>query len=85
VDPLTWARELQKEEKSKALGEVASRLGIEIAQAHRATDDAEGAVLVLARFLDDARVPGAYGAFVQEQRRLARLQSEERSRWRRGG
>lgn len=82
VDPLTWARELHKEEKSKALGEVAARLGIEIQRAHRATDDAEAAAQVLASFLGDARVPQVYGAFIQEQRRLARLQGEERAHWR---
>jgi DNA polymerase-3 subunit epsilon len=86
VDPLVWARELQKTEKSKALGEVASRLGIDIEQAHRATDDAEAALRVLAAFLGDARVPAPYGAFIQEQRRLARSQAEERAHWRgRGG
>jgi DNA polymerase-3 subunit epsilon len=82
IDPLTWARQLQREEKSKALGEVAARLGIEIQQAHRATDDAEAAIQVHARFLEDARVPALYGAFIQEQRRLARIFAEETAIWR---
>jgi DNA polymerase-3 subunit epsilon len=82
LDPLVWARELQKDEKSKALGEVASRLGIDLARAHRATDDAEAAMRVLDAFFVDARVPAAYGAFVQEQRRLARLHAEDRVFWR---
>lgn len=87
LDPLVWARELQKYEKSKALGEVCQRLGIELTNAHRATDDAEAALKVLLAFLPDVRLPKTYGAFVQEQRRLARLQDEERARWRssRGG
>lgn len=84
VDPLVWARELQKEEKSKALGEVAERLGVKLERAHSAVDDAEAAMRVLAAFLPDPRVPGAYGAFVQEQRRLARQQDEERQYWRKG-
>jgi DNA polymerase III subunit epsilon len=84
LDPLVWARELQKYEKSKALGEVCSRLGIALTNAHRATDDAEAAMQVLARFTEDPRVPKTYGAFVQEQRRLARIQEEERARWRSG-
>lgn len=82
LDPLVWARELQKYEKSKALGEVCARLGIEIAQAHRATDDAEAALAVLSAFSADARVPKTYGAFIQEQRRLGRQFEEERARWR---
>lgn len=82
VDPLVWARHLQKEEKGKSLAEVAERLGVHIERAHRATDDAEAALLVLQRFLQDARVPRAYGAFLQEQKRLARLFAEERQHWR---
>ena len=82
IDPLVWARELQRYEKSKALGEVCARLGIEIAQAHRATDDAEAALAVLSAFSTDTRVPKTYGAFIQEQRRLARQFEEERARWR---
>lgn len=84
IDPLTWARELQKQEKSKALGEVAARLGIDIAQAHRATDDAEAAARVLGMFFGNERVPKTYGAFIQEQRRLARLHEEDRAHWRGG-
>jgi DNA polymerase III subunit epsilon len=84
LDPLIWARELQKYEKSKALGEVCSRLGVTLTNAHRATADAEAAVQVFAAFSKDARVPKTYGAFVQEQRRLSRIQEEERARWRSG-
>lgn len=87
IDPLVWARELQKYEKSKALGEVCARLGITLTNAHRATNDAEAAMQVMANFVKDARVPKTYGALIQEQRRLARIQEEERARWRssRGG
>jgi DNA polymerase-3 subunit epsilon len=82
IDPLVWARELQKTEKSRALGEVAARLGIEINQAHRATDDAEAALNVFIKFQADSRLPKAYGAFLNEQRRLARAFENERVRWR---
>jgi DNA polymerase III subunit epsilon len=87
VDPLVWARQIQKAEKSRSLGDVATRLGITINQAHRATDDAEAAVLVLCGLMTDPSVPKSYGAFMQEQRRFARIQQEERMRWRsnRGG
>lgn len=82
LDPLVWARELQKLEKSRALAEVAARLGIELTQAHRATHDAEAALNVFIKFQDDTRLPRTYGAFLQEQRRLARAFENERIRWR---
>lgn len=78
IDPLIWARELHKLEKGKSLGEVCARLGIDIGRAHRATDDAEAALRVLMTFAADPRVPRTYSAFVQEQRRLARLYEDER-------
>ncbi|MDQ2646743.1 MAG: 3'-5' exonuclease [Myxococcota bacterium] len=81
VDSLVWARELHKLEKSKALGEVSQRLGIEIPQAHRALHDAEAALRVMLAFASDVRVPRTYGAFIQEQRRLSRLHDDERRLW----
>jgi DNA polymerase-3 subunit epsilon len=80
-DPLVWAREIQREERSKALGEVAQRLGIALENAHRARDDAEAALRILYHLGKDTRVPGGYGAMVQEQRRLALLHADERRRW----
>jgi DNA polymerase-3 subunit epsilon len=80
-DPLVWARELQKDEKSRSLSEVAARLGIELKQAHRATDDAEAALNVLRAILSDVRVPRIYGSFAQEQRRLNRQHRDERKYW----
>lgn len=82
MDPLDWARELQKEHKSRALGDVCQRLGIELENAHRATDDAEAAGHVMVAFVKDSRVPHPYGAFIKEQRRLNRLFEFERIRFR---
>jgi len=82
LDPLSWARELQKEHKSRALGDVCERLGIRLERAHRATDDAEAAGHVLSAFVRDPRIPARYGAFVKEQKRLERLFEFERVRWR---
>jgi DNA polymerase III subunit epsilon len=84
IDPLVWARELQKTEKSRALGEVCARLGIELTRAHRAVDDAEATLRVMHVFSADMRVPKTYGAFITEQRRLARLHDEDRRFWNRG-
>ncbi len=83
IDPLVWAREIQKNEKSRALSEVAERLGVALEGAHRAANDAEATLHVLGHFLREARVPKTYGAFVQEQRRLSRLFDDERKAWRR--
>lgn len=82
VDPLVWAREIQQAEKSRSLGDVAQRLGIELARAHRASEDAEAAARVLYALCVDGRVPRPYGAFVQEQRRLGLAQADERRQWR---
>jgi DNA polymerase-3 subunit epsilon len=84
IDPLIWARELQKTEKSRTLVEVAERLGVALGQAHRAADDAVATLEVLGAFRRDPRVPRTYGAFVQEQRRLSRLfDGDRQNRWRR--
>lgn len=83
LDPLVWAREIQQGERSRALSEVAARLGVSLENAHRAADDAEAALHVLFALGRDVRVPRAYGALVQEQRRLALAQADERRlRWR---
>jgi DNA polymerase-3 subunit epsilon len=82
LDPLVWAREIQQAEKSRALGEVAARLGVKLENAHRASDDAEAAMLVLYSLAQGGRIPAAYGSLVQEQRRLALLHADERRRWR---
>ncbi len=85
LDPLVWARELQQDEKSRALGEVAARLGISLENAHRASDDAEAALRVMFELGRNVRVPRTYAAMVQEQRRLSMAQSDERRlKWRGG-
>ena len=61
---------------------MAARLGIQLENAHRATDDAEAALRVLYAFAKDPRVPKSYAGVVQEQRRLGRIQDEARRMWR---
>lgn len=82
VDPLTWARELYREQRSKSLGAMAEHLGVALENAHRATDDAAAAALVFSKFLGDQRVPATYGPFMQEQQRLDRAHAEQRQYWR---
>jgi DNA polymerase-3 subunit epsilon len=82
LDPLIFAREIYRDEQSRALTDVAERLGIELVRAHRATDDAEAALLVLYALAKDQRLPRAYAALLQEQRRLGREFDEARRFWR---
>ena len=82
LDPLVWAREVHSSEKSRALGDMAQLLGIKLENAHRASDDAEAALLVLFALAKDARVPRIYGPLVSEQRRLSIQHADARRRWR---
>lgn len=82
MDPLVWARDIQDGEKSRSLGDVAARLGVKLDNAHRAQDDAEAALRVMYLLGRDARVPRAYGAMIQEQRRIAGIQADARRMWR---
>jgi DNA polymerase-3 subunit epsilon len=85
LDPLVWAREIQAEERSRSLGEVAARLGVSLENAHSAEADADAALRVLLALLRDPRVPATYGAFLQRQRQLSNEQADERRlRWRAG-
>ncbi|MCC6551985.1 MAG: 3'-5' exonuclease [Polyangiaceae bacterium] len=82
IDPLAFAREIYKNEESRALGDMAARLGIALDNAHRATDDAAAALQVLYALGKDPHVPRAYGSLIQEQRRLLRIQDDARRMWR---
>lgn len=82
IDPLIWARHIQASARSRALGDVAARLEVELDHAHRATADAEAALKIMYKFAEDSRVPKGYGGMIQEQIRLARAQDEVRQMWR---
>lgn len=77
-----FAREIYRDEQSRALSEMAQRLGIVLEKAHRATYDAEAALQVLLALGKDPRLPRGYAALLQEQRRLARQFDEARRFWR---
>ena len=79
LDPLVFARELQKNAGSKKLGKVAERFGIELSDAHRAVNDAEVAGKVLYAFreqlpprLDDAATLSATWSKQQEEKMATR-------------
>lgn len=56
--------------ESRALGDVAERLGVKLENAHRASEDAEAALLVLYKFAGFVRVPKAYGALIKTAQTL---------------
>ena len=81
VDPLVWAREILKEQKSRRLGDVAAHFGIPLEQAHRAAGDAEATGKVLLALA--ANMPTAYGELVRLQGRYAAFQDVEMMSWKR--
>ncbi|MDB4973256.1 MAG: polymerase epsilon subunit [Myxococcaceae bacterium] len=81
VDPLVWVRELMADEKSKRLGDICERLGIELSDAHRAWADAEATGKVLLRLVD--RMPKTYAELIRIQDQYAAHQEAELADWRR--
>lgn len=80
IDPLVWVRELQKYEKSKKLGDVAKRMGVDLENAHRATDDAAATGLVLMKLAKD--MPDTYGELIRIQTQYAAQQEAQMAAWR---
>lgn len=72
IDPLVWARELYKDEKGHKLTDMASRLGVALDQAHRASTDAEATGRVLLALA--TRVPATYGELIRIQSQYAARQ-----------
>lgn len=81
LDPLVWAREILKDQKSRRLGDVAAFFGIPLEQAHRAAGDAEATGRVLLALA--SQMPGMYGELVRLQGRYAAFQEAELTAWRR--
>lgn len=77
IDPLVWVRELQKEHRSKKLGEVCARMGIALDNAHRAASDAEATGKVLFALAD--QLPGTYGELIRLQGQYAARQEVDMS------
>ena len=81
VDPLVWAREILKDEKSRKLGAVAEHFGIPLEQAHRAAGDAEATGHVLMALA--ANMPAMYGELIRLQGRYGAFQEAELKPWHR--
>lgn len=80
IDPLVWARELRKNERSYKLGEVCARLGVLLETAHRASHDAEAAGRVLLALAPE--MPRRYGELLRVQQRYAASQGLDMAGWR---
>jgi DNA polymerase-3 subunit epsilon len=72
LDPLVWARELHRDDKSKKLTDMCARLGIALDNAHRAASDAEAAGRVLLALAD--RMPTTYAEVIGIQGQYAARQ-----------
>ena len=81
LDPLIWAREILKDQKSRRLGDVAAHFGIALEQAHRAAGDAEATGWVLLALAD--HMPRVYGELVRLQTRYGAFQDADRMSWQR--
>jgi len=81
VDPLVWAREILKDQKSRRLGDVAAHFDIPLEQAHRAAGDSEATGHVLMRLA--AQMPAAYGELIRLQTRYAAFQEADMAQWKR--
>lgn len=80
IDPLVWAREIQKDQKGFKLVDVAARLGVPLESAHRAAFDAEATGRVLLALA--ASMPERYGDVLRIQQRYAATQDVESAGWR---
>ncbi len=83
LDPLVFAREVQKDNSSKKLGKVAERLGISLVEAHRAANDAEVAGFILYAFRD--KLPPILEDLVALQQQWSVQQEQvfaQRRKWR---
>lgn len=80
IDPLVWAREIQKLEKGFKLVDVAARLGVPLESAHRAAFDAEATGRVLLALA--SAMPEQYGDVLRVQPRYAATQDVENAGWR---
>lgn len=81
VDPLVWAREILKDQKSRKLGDVAAHFGIPLEEAHRAAGDAEATGRVLLALAPN--MPRPYGELARLQGRYGAFQEAELTHWKR--
>ncbi len=81
LDPLIFARQLQKEHSRFNLGVVAERLGISLENAHRATDDAMVAGQIMYAFAEE--LPARLQDLLVLQAQWEQLAEAEQAFWKR--
>lgn len=79
LDPLVFAKELQKGQSSHKLGTVAKRLGIALEEAHRAAADAECAGWVLQKLA--CSLPEDFAVVLDNHEKWEAAQEAERQVW----
>ena len=79
IDPLVWAREILKDEKSRKLSDVASHFNVPLERAHRAAGDAEATGHIIYQLAE--KMPRIYGELVRLQGRYAAFQDAELAHW----
>lgn len=79
LDPLVFAKELQKGQGNHKLGTVAKRLGVPLEEAHRAAADAECAGWVLQKLAE--QLPADFDELVDLHEKWEGEQEFERSQW----
>ena len=80
LDPLIFARQFFKERRRKDLGTVCEILGIELEDAHRATNDARVTGQVLYAFAD--RLPEGLDELLTLQAQWQQIQAQKMADWR---
>lgn len=80
VDPLVFAKQLQKGQGNMKLGTVAKRLGVSLEEAHRAAADAECAGWVLLKLAE--LLPRSFHEVMDLHEKWEAEQEAERATWR---
>jgi DNA polymerase-3 subunit epsilon len=80
LDPMVFAKEMQKGQGNMKLGTVAKRLGVSLEEAHRAAADAECAGRVLLKLSE--QLPHDLAELLDLQERWEAQQEAERASWR---
>ncbi len=80
LDPLIFAKEIQRGQGNMKLGTVARRLGVKLEEAHRATADAECAGWILQSLASE--LPANFDELLDLQERWGAKQQAERAPWR---
>lgn len=85
LDPLVFAKQMQRGQGAMKLGIVAKRLGVALTEAHRASGDAECAGWVLQKLAEGNGLPEDLASLLDLQERWEAEQDAERAGWKSRG